>query len=256
MVSELMLVLPDYTKSFEVYADASDVAIGWVLMQEGHPVTFENQKLNETENNYQRLKPKVQHESVSLPMGDLVERIREELSHDLTGKTLIDLAKEGKTQRFWLDGDLLYYRDIEAYVKTCLVCQQDKIEMKKPAGLLQPLPIPERPWESVSMDFIVGLPSTNDLSSIMVAVDRFSKYMTFIPTAKVCLAEEVARDTQFTGRFWTELFKLMGSCLIFSMSVHLQIYWQTERVNALVDIYLRHYVSATQRNWPKLLDVA
>ena len=49
MASEPVLVLPDYTKPFEVYTDASDVAIGRVLMQEEHPVVFESRKLNETE---------------------------------------------------------------------------------------------------------------------------------------------------------------------------------------------------------------
>ena len=44
--------------------------------------------------------------------------------------------------------------DIEAYVRTCHVCQVDKIERKKDAGLLQPLPIVVRPWLSVSMYFI------------------------------------------------------------------------------------------------------
>ena len=47
--------------------------------------------------------------------------------------------------------------DVEAYVKTCLVCQQDKVEQQVPAGLLEPPPIPDRPWESVSLDFIVRL---------------------------------------------------------------------------------------------------
>ncbi|KAL4341343.1 hypothetical protein GQ457_08G022080 [Hibiscus cannabinus] len=84
-------------------------------------------------------------------------------------------------------------RDVEAYVKTCLVCQQDKVEAGKPMGLLQPLPIPERPWESISMDFIIGLPKVDDFSSIMVVVDMFSKYATFIPASKVCPAEEAAR---------------------------------------------------------------
>ncbi|KAL4383104.1 hypothetical protein GQ457_15G008210 [Hibiscus cannabinus] len=140
-------------------------------------------------------------------------------------------------------------RDVEAYVKTCLVCQQDKVEAGKPMGLLQPLPIPERPWESISMDFIIGLPKVDDFSSIMVVVDRFSKYATFIPASKVCPAEEAARlflkhvvkywgvpkkivsdrDTRFTGRFWTELFKLLGSNLNFSTSFHPQTDGQTER---------------------------
>ena len=44
--------------------------------------------------------------------------------------------------------------EIEEYVKTCHDCQVDKTERKKEAGLLQPLPVPERPWLSVRMDFI------------------------------------------------------------------------------------------------------
>ncbi|KAK8994843.1 hypothetical protein V6N11_045912 [Hibiscus sabdariffa] len=48
----------------------------------------------------------------------------------------------------------------------------------------------------------------------------------------------------------------MGSQLNFSTSFHPQTDGQTERTNALLEIYLRHYVNATQRDWPKLLDVA
>ena len=40
--------------------------------------------------------------------------------------------------------------DVDTYVRICLVCQQDKIEQEHPHGLLQPLPIPERIWDSVS----------------------------------------------------------------------------------------------------------
>ncbi|KAJ0021489.1 hypothetical protein Pint_31247 [Pistacia integerrima] len=66
--------------------------------------------------------------------------------------------------------------DIESYVKTCLVCQLDKTERRKVAGLLQPLPIPERPWVSASLDFIGGFPKVEGMSSVLVVVDRFSKY--------------------------------------------------------------------------------
>jgi len=79
--------------------------------------------------------------------------------------------------------------DVEAYVKTCLVCQQDKIERGTPAGLLEPLPIPHRPWESVSMDFIVALPTSEGYNWVLVVVDRYSKYATFIPAPKECSAE-------------------------------------------------------------------
>lgn len=50
--------------------------------------------------------------------------------------------------------------DVELYVRTCLVCQQDKVDQNQPAGLLELLPIPERPWESISMDFITCLPKS------------------------------------------------------------------------------------------------
>ena len=44
-----VLQLPDYTKPFEVHTDASDYAIGGVLVQQGNPVAYESRKLNETE---------------------------------------------------------------------------------------------------------------------------------------------------------------------------------------------------------------
>lgn len=111
--------------------------------------------------------------------------------------------------------------DIEAYVKTCLVCQQDKVEQQHPARLLKPLPIAERPWESVSIDFIVALPKSEWCGRIMVVVDRFSKYATFIPTkvdkaARLFFMHVVKlwgvprsivsdKDPCFTGKFWREL---------------------------------------------------
>ncbi|KAI4313284.1 hypothetical protein L6164_026275 [Bauhinia variegata] len=132
--------------------------------------------------------------------------------------------------------------DIEAYVRTCLICQQDKIEQQHPAGLLEPFPIAERPWESVSMDFIVALPKSEGYGSIIAVVDRFSKYATFILAPEDCKVDEAAHlffkhmvklwgiprsivsdcDPRFTRKFWRELFKLMGTGLNFSTSFHPQ----------------------------------
>ena len=76
--------------------------------------------------------------------------------------------------------------NIHAYVKTCHVCQVDKTECKKEAGLLQPLPFPERPWVSVCMDFISGFPKVDAKASIVVVVDRVSKYSFFIAAPELC----------------------------------------------------------------------
>ena len=82
--------------------------------------------------------------------------------------------------------------DIEAYVKTCHVFQVDKTERKKEEGLLQPLSVPERPCLSVNMDFISGFPKVDGKASIMVVVDRFSKYSVFLVAPELCSSEVVA----------------------------------------------------------------
>ena len=76
--------------------------------------------------------------------------------------------------------------DIECYVQTCLLCQQDKVEKRQPGVLLEPLPVAKRLWESVTMDFIISLPKSSGFGTIMVVVDRFSKY------APLCLSQPVA----------------------------------------------------------------
>ena len=107
-------------------------------------------------------------------------------------------------------------------------------------GLLQPLPIPERVWSDVSIDFIEGLPKSEGKKVIMVVVDRLSKYAHFIMLAHPFTALQVAqvyldnvyklhgtlnsivydRDKVFISRFWNELFKLLGTELKMSSSYH------------------------------------
>ncbi|KAK4388149.1 Transposon Ty3-I Gag-Pol polyprotein [Sesamum angolense] len=175
---------------------------------------------------------------VFVPMGTLRRRLmRETYDPQWAGHPGIDRMIALLARRYYWPR---MEEDVEAYVRNCLVCQLDKVERKKEAGLLQLLPIPEVPWQSVSMDFVTGFPKVNGMASILVVVDRFSN----------------DRDARFTGRFWTALFNMMGTELKFSTANHPQTDGQTERVNALVEDYLRHYVSASQRNWVDFLDVA
>nr|GEW18465.1 hypothetical protein CTI12_AA187700 [Tanacetum cinerariifolium] len=203
----------------------------------------------------------------------LQDRIKEGLEHDPLAKKIITLAKDGRTQRFWLKGDMLFTKgdrlympkwgelrraifkechdskwaghpgitktltlvegtyywprmrdDVETFMRTCLICQQDKIEQKKSGGLLEPLSTPKGTWESVSMDFITCLPKTKGGGSIIVVVDRFSKYMTFIAAPP----DVTADDT--TKLFFKNVVKEM------------------ERVNALLELYLWHYSEATGKS--------
>jgi hypothetical protein len=60
-------------------------------------------------------------------------------------------------RRFWWYG---MKREIAEYVARCDSCQRIKAEHQRPAGLLQPLQIPQWKWDEIGMDFIVGLPRT------------------------------------------------------------------------------------------------
>eukprot|EP00253_Pinus_taeda_P023951 PITA_23951 len=84
-------------------------------------------------------------------------------------------------------------KSIVKYLARCLECQQIKAEHQHPAGLLQPLPIPEWKWEIISMDFITGLPRTKkNNDSIMVVVGKLSKAEHFIPVQSTYKAAQIA----------------------------------------------------------------
>ena len=123
-------------------------------------------------------------------------------------------------------------RDVVEYVAKCLTCQQVKAEHQRPAGLLQPLDIPEWKWEDITMDFVVGLPRTvGQHDSILVIVDRYTKSTHFLPVRTTDTVDQYAdlyvreivrvhgaprsivsdRDPTFTSKFWGSLQKAMGT---------------------------------------------
>jgi len=67
-------------------------------------------------------------------------------------------------------------KDVRNFVRTCAVCQRNKPDLVAPVGLLQPLPIPIVVWKEISMDFIEGLPKSRGKDTILVVVDKLSKY--------------------------------------------------------------------------------
>lgn len=171
----------------------------------------------------------------------------------------------------------LYWRgmkaEIKKYVEQCEICQRNKYEATKPAGVLQPIPIPDRILEDWTMDFIEGLPLAGGVNVIMVVVDRLSKYSYFISLRHPFSAKQVAsifidrivskhgipksiitdRDKIFLSNFWKELFATMGTILKRSTAFHPQTDGQTERVNRCLETYLRCFCNEQPKKWDRLI---
>jgi hypothetical protein len=146
------------------------------------------------------------------------------LYHDdqFAGHWGIEKTKELLGRKFYWPG---MNADIKEYVTTCSICQNIAIPRHKPYGKLKPLPVPKRPWQEVSLDFITQLPTshigTTEYNAILVVVDRYTKMAKFIPTTTDLAAPEFAalfhenielkygsprgivsdRDTRITSKF-------------------------------------------------------
>ena len=74
-----------------------------------------------------------------------------------------------------------------------LVCTQNLRDTVLMDGLLKQLPIPERPWNSISMDFIEKLPMSDGSDMILVIIDRLTKQSIFIPTVNTITSLMLAK---------------------------------------------------------------
>ena len=167
---------------------------------------------------------------------------------------------------FYIPDDCALVQD---WVRACEVCQRNKTDAMRPAGLLQPLEVPSQVWADISMDFIEGLPKVSGKSVILTVVDRFSKYAHFIALGHPYTAATVARaffdgvvrlhgfptsivsdrDPVFTGHVCRDLFKMAGVTLRMSTAFHPQTDGQSEVVNKVIAMYLRCVTGDRPRTW-------
>ncbi|KAJ0545001.1 putative nucleotidyltransferase, Ribonuclease H [Helianthus annuus] len=177
-----------------------------------------------------------------------------------------------KSMFYWKRAD----KDIKQWVKRCDICLKAKYEAISTPGLLSPLPVPQSVFSDVSMDFISGLPKSGSKDTILVVVDRFTKYGHFLPLKHPFTAVQVAqvmmdtvfklhgcpqtiisdRDPLFLSLFWKEFLKLQGIDQALSTAYHPQSDGQTEVLNRCLETYLRCMAMSEPNTWVKWLSLA
>jgi hypothetical protein len=170
-------------------------------------------------------------------------------------------------------------RDVQSYVRACELCVRTKAPRTSPAGFLHPLAVPFRAWSDISVDYITPLPDCErtgrKYKHIAVVVCRLTKMRHFIPVTSLA-AEELAdqfvarvyalhgapdtiisdRGTQFVSEFWRELSARLSITLKPSSAFHPETDGQTERVNAILEQYLRAFMNFHQDDWVDWLPLA
>ena len=164
------------------------------------------------------------------------------------------------------------------YVAKCHVCQTIKPSKTSSQGLMHPIEVIQKPWHSISLDLITGLPDTSaGHNAILTVVDRCSKMVRLIPTDETLNAERFAqlmldniftkftfpldiihdRDPRFTGHFFRDVCKILSIHQSMTSAWHPQSDGQTERMNRTIEQCLRAFTAEQpHKEWDQMLSMA
>ena len=156
------------------------------------------------------------------------------------------------------------------------MCQQSKVVRHAPHGMLQSNEVPDQPWESIAIDYIMDLPNSDGYDTILVVMDRLTKMRDYIPCRKDLDARQFAtlflkeikrlygiphdiiteRGSLFTSELWKHTTEKLGIERRLSTAFHPQADGGTERTNGILEQYLRAYINYHQDKWTELLPLA
>jgi len=177
------------------------------------------------------------------------------------------------SRNFYWPGQRKY---VHRYVDHCDTCHRIKPIRHAPFGLLKPLELPHRPWDTISTDFITALPTSNGKNALWVIIDCLTKMGHFVACQDAMNPKDLAdhflrqvirphglpssivsdRGSLFTSDFWKRVTEALGISRNLSTAFHPQTDGQTERANATLKQYLRAYCNYQQDDWERLLPIA
>lgn len=167
-------------------------------------------------------------------------------------------------------------KDVRRFLRNCTMCGRSTIWREKKHGLLKPMPIPERIWAEISIDFITELPptGTQQATNCMVITDRMTKGV-ILQDMKDVSAEAVAerfvkcyypyhglptaitsdRGPQFTSQIWRRICEVLKIQQRLSTGYHPQTDGATERANQEIEKILRVFITYAQDDWGDQLPI-
>ncbi|CDJ66508.1 hypothetical protein ENH_00021460 [Eimeria necatrix] len=257
------LQVPDTTKPFELYMDASGYAIGAVLEQDGKPTRFLSQVMNRARQRYSiydqellalataldkwshllRVSKPYLHIRVHGLWRICVPQFPEFLTHVLhSHPDHVTAGHRGQKKTFAALSKHYYWPGMRAYttayVESCTHCRASKYLNQKPAGLLQQLLIPSRRWAHKSF---------TAADTVELLADRLIRYHGF---PEVLISD---RDPRIQSDLWNQLCRHFNIKRCMSSSYHPQSNGQTEQVNRTLEQMLRTYIKSDEREWERLL---
>jgi hypothetical protein len=196
-----------------------------------------------------------------------------ETGHPGLAKTLFHLQKS----YYWP----YMHREVSRYLRNCHTCRQTKAPRDKQHGLLNPLPIADRPWKHISMDFVTHLPKTlrgyNAIAAIvcrltkrrilepMIAADKGTDAMATAKLVYLSMRRQGVglidsfvsdRGPQWDCEFWEHLCRLWKIQRMMSTAFHPETDGQTEIVNQETERFVRAFTNYQQDDWDEWLPEA
>jgi len=194
---------------------------------------------------------------IVVPHSKVSEILRMHHASPLSGHLGIAKTFDLISRKYWFPH---MRHTIQQFVQRCDICQRNKTERHPIRGLLEPLQIPVQKWNSISMDWISGLPtSSNQNDCILTIIDRLTHMTHLIPCKSTSTSSDVAqlliqhvvrlhgvprtihsdRDTRLISRFWKELSRKLGIIHKYTTPYHPSSNGLVERMNRTVEQVLR-----------------
>jgi RNase H-like domain found in reverse transcriptase/Reverse transcriptase (RNA-dependent DNA polymerase)/Integrase zinc binding domain len=207
-----------------------------------------------------------------IPKWGNIRELLFQAAHDALGHFGFDKAYGSLRDAYFWPGMRTELED--KYIPSCTECQRNKSTTHKPTGPLHPLPIPDKRFDSVAIDFIGPLPEDKGYNGIMTMTDRLGAADVQIKEIRMNMtAEQLAkvffdnwycenglpleiisdRDHLFNSKFWEELHKLTRVKIKMSSAYHPETDGASERTNKTINQLLRYHVNRNQKNWVSAL---